>query len=61
MMCIKDKTDDFIVYDPYCGTGTTCKVAKDFGFDFIGSEIVSRYCDISNEILNRKETQTKLF
>jgi len=61
MMCIKDKTDDFIVYDPYCGTGTTCKVAKDFGFDFIGSEIVRRYCDISNEILNRKETQTKLF
>lgn len=61
MMCIKDKTDDFVVYDPYCGTGTTCKVAKDFGFDFIGSEIISRYCDISNEILNRKETQTKLF
>jgi len=58
MMCIKDKTNDFVVYDPYCGIGTTCKVAKDFGFDFIGSEIVSRYCDISNDILNRKETQT---
>jgi len=60
MMCIKDKKD-FTVYDPYCGTGTTCKVAKDFGFNFIGSEIVREYYDISNKILNKKETQTKLF
>ena len=61
MMCIKDKTEDFIVYDPYSGIGTTCKVAKDFGFNFIGSEIVKKYFDISNKIINKKEKQTKLF
>tara|TARA_R110002126_G_scaffold236054_1_gene379711 strand:+ start:70 stop:831 length:762 start_codon:yes stop_codon:yes gene_type:complete len=61
MMCVKDKTEDFIVYDPYSGIGTTCKVAKDFGFNFIGSEIVKKYFDISNKIINKKEKQTKLF
>tara|TARA_R110002167_G_scaffold65311_2_gene184531 strand:- start:1537 stop:2298 length:762 start_codon:yes stop_codon:yes gene_type:complete len=61
MMCIKDKTEDFIVYDPYSGIGTTCKVAKDFGFNFIGSEIVKKYFEISNKIINKKEKQTKLF
>ena len=61
MMCVKDKREDFIVYDPYSGIGTTCKVAKDFGFNFIGSEIVKKYFDISNKIINKKEKQTKLF
>ena len=55
MMCIKDKTKNFLVYDPYCGTGTVCKVAKDFGINFIGSDIVNKYCDISNKIINIKE------
>ena len=49
------------MYDPYSGIGTTCKVAKDFGFNFIGSEIVKKYFDISNKIINKKEKQTKLF
>ena len=61
MMCIKDKTDDFLVYDPYCGTGTTCKVSKDFGFNFIGSDTIKKYCDISDEIINKEENQTTLF
>ncbi len=61
MMCIKDKKKDFVVYDPYCGTGTVCKVAKDFNINFIGSDTVSKYCDISNEALSINETQIKMF
>ena len=60
MMCIKNKTKDFLVYDPYCGTGTTCKVASDFGFNFIGSETVKRYCDIAEERLSKNTAQLQL-
>jgi site-specific DNA-methyltransferase (adenine-specific) len=52
MMCIKDKTEDFVVYDPYAGTGTTLKVAKSFGLKYFGSEINSNYCRLANETLN---------
>jgi len=58
LKCIQDKKD-IIVYDPYSGTGTTCKVANDYGFNFIGSEIVTSYIDIFYDRINTK--QTKLF
>lgn len=48
MNCIKDKTD-IVVYDPYAGTGTTCICAINFGFNFIGSETISKYVEIINE------------
>ena len=57
---IKNKTEDFVVYDPYSGTGTTCKVAADFGFNFIGSETVKRYCDIAEERINKNTAQLQL-
>ena len=44
MMCIEDK-ENIIVYDPYAGIGTTCRIAKRFGFNYIGSEIVKKYVD----------------
>ena len=52
MMSIKDKTKDFLVYDPYAGTGTTLKVAKSFGFNYLGSEINLNYCKLANQTLN---------
>lgn len=52
IMCIKDKRDDFVVYDPYTGTGTTLKVAKEYGLKYFGSEVIPRYCDMANEILS---------
>ena len=60
MMCIKEK-ENVLVYDPYSGIGTTCKVAKEFGFQFIGSEINQEYIDISNDILFGDKAQGKLF
>ena len=52
MMCIKDKTEDFVVYDPYAGSATTLKVAKTFGFNFFGSEVNRKYCLLANTTLN---------
>jgi len=35
-----------LIIDPFAGSGTTLKVAKDLGFDFVGYEVDSKYCDI---------------
>lgn len=51
MSCIKEK-DNVVVYDPYSGTGTTLKVANDFGFKWIGSEISQEYINISEARIN---------
>jgi site-specific DNA-methyltransferase (adenine-specific) len=37
-----------IVYDPFTGSGTTPKMAKVLGRNFIGSEISEEYCSIAN-------------
>ena len=36
-----------LVYDPFMGSGTTAKVAKDLNRNFIGSELSKEYCDIA--------------
>ena len=36
-----------IVLDPMCGSGTTCKVARELNRHFIGIDIVKEYCDIA--------------
>ena len=51
MMCIKGK-ENIIVYDPYNGTGTTCKVAKQFGFSYIGSDSNKGYCELAEKQIN---------
>lgn len=42
------------VYDPFCGSGTTCVVAKELGRNYLGSEIHEEYCELSNVRLNNK-------
>ena len=61
MMCIKDKTEDFVVYDPYAGTGTTLKVAKSFRLKYLGSEINKRYCEIADKIILAISNNPSLF
>ena len=50
IQCIKN-TDNVIVYDPFAGTSTTCRIAKKFGLSYIGSETNKHYCNLSNELL----------
>ncbi len=41
------------IIDPYCGTGTTLKVAKHFEFNFIvGIEIDSKWNEVIQEKIN---------
>ncbi len=43
-----------IIFDPMCGSGTTCKMAKLNKRDFIGIDISSEYCKIAEERLRQK-------
>ena len=44
---------DDIVLDSMCGSGTTCKMAKKLGRNFIGIEISPEYCKIVEERLKK--------
>lgn len=43
-----------LVFDPFMGSGTTAKVARDHGRDYIGFEISKEYIDIADERLRQK-------
>jgi site-specific DNA-methyltransferase (adenine-specific) len=38
-----------LVFDPMCGAGTTCKMAKMEGREFIGIEMSQEYCQIARK------------
>jgi DNA modification methylase len=42
---------DGIVLDPFCGSGTTCVVAKKLGRNYIGIDISKEYCEIAEKRL----------
>ena len=53
--CILASTkENDIVFDPYSGTGTTCKAAKDNNRRFLGFEIGDLYCEMSKERLKSR-------
>ncbi len=41
-----------VVFDPMCGSGTTCKMAKLNNRRFIGMDISEEYCNISKSRIN---------
>ncbi len=49
-----------IIYDPFLGTGTTAVVAKKMERQYIGSEINSAYCRVSEERLENALTPLEL-
>jgi DNA modification methylase len=50
--CCSDPGD--IVCDPFCGSGTVLRVAKDLGRRGIGIEIEERYCEIAANRLRQE-------
>ncbi|MFX1451674.1 MAG: DNA-methyltransferase, partial [Promethearchaeota archaeon] len=44
-----------IVLDPFCGSGTTCKIAKKMGRLFIGIDKSEKYCNIAKKNVNNIE------
>lgn len=45
-----------LVFDPFCGSGTTLKMAKLNGRDYLGVDISSEYCEIA---IKRTESTTR--
>jgi len=45
---------DTVIIEPFCGTGTTLRAAKDLGLRAIGIEISKDYCDIAIERLRQQ-------
>jgi DNA modification methylase len=60
-----------LVLDPMCGSGTTCKVAKELNRTYVGIDISEEYCRIAEERVNlrinnmddqdNESTQLRLF
>ena len=40
-----------LIFDPMCGSGTTCKMARMNNRDYIGIDISEKYCEIARERL----------
>lgn len=48
---------DDIVFDPMCGSGTTCKMAKKNNRRFIGCDISKDYIDIAHKRIQQMDVQ----
>ena len=49
-----------IVFDPMCGSGTTCKMAEHLERRWIGIDISEEYCAIARERIRTEQAQLKL-
>lgn len=47
-----------LIYDPFCGTGTTLVQSKLLGRNYIGSDVVQECVDITNQTLARTTNMT---
>ena len=46
-----------LILDPMCGSGTSCKVARQLGRRFIGIDISQEYCEIAKCRMNEVQAQ----
>jgi DNA modification methylase len=50
-----------LVLDPFCGSGTTCIVAKSLHRNYLGIEINPKYVELANQRLKENNYQLELF
>lgn len=56
--CCTDEAD--LVYDPFCGSGTTALAAIDKNRNWVGSEISEEYCKLINRRVSEFSAQMRL-
>lgn len=49
-----------LVFDPMCGSGTTCKMARLHGRNYLGCDISGEYCQIAKERIKMIEQEKSL-
>lgn len=49
-----------LVFDPMCGSGTTCRVAAESDRNYIGIDISPEYVEIARQRIKNNETQLRL-
>ena len=47
-----DPPKDSVIVDPYCGSGSTLLAAEELGFDSIGVELSTEYCNVTEQRIN---------
>lgn len=48
---------DYVIFDPFMGSGTTGVACKELGRDFIGCEIDKEYTEIAIKRINNEEKE----
>ena len=56
----KFSNENDLIFDPFCGSGTTCVASKRLGRRFIGIDIKPEYCEITRERLNHISYKSNL-
>lgn len=46
-------TEDDLVLDPFCGSGTTCRIAKRLNRKYLGFDTCERYCKTAEKTLRK--------
>lgn len=58
---IKMIPEDYVIVDPFCGTGTTLVAAKKNNRHFIGIEKNAEYCELAKRRIMEETCQTEIF
>lgn len=51
------RKDNFLVYDPFMGIGSTALACLDLGMNYIGTEIDQSYVDTANELIAKRREE----